>query len=171
MALMCFHASRFAARKNDNGELVLYHNQDESLWNRELIARGAFYMHEASGGNVVSKYHVEATIAWWHTNKEDSAEKWENILQLYNQLLQIEYSPIAALNRTFALSKANGKTAAIAEAEKLKLDNNPYYHSLLGELYRDINDPKAKEHLKKALALAKTQSDKHVISEKLQTLT
>lgn len=32
-------------------------------------------------------------------------EKWENILQLYNLLLQLEYSPIVALNRIFALSK------------------------------------------------------------------
>jgi RNA polymerase sigma-70 factor (ECF subfamily) len=171
LALMCFQASRFPARKNDNGELVLYHDQDESLWDRELIARGAFYMHEASKGDAVSKYHLEAAIAWWHTNKEDSHEKWEGILQLYNQLLQIEYSPIAALNRTFALSKANGKMEAIAEAEKLKLNSNPYYHSLLGELYGDVDPAKAKEHLERALSLAKTQGDKHVISEKLKALT
>jgi RNA polymerase sigma-70 factor (ECF subfamily) len=170
MALMCFHTSRFAARKDDRGELILYHDQDESLWDKEMIARGVYYMHQASTGNVVSKYHLEAAIAWWHTNKEDSREKWESILQLYNQLLQIEYSPIAALNRTFALSKANGKQEAIIEAEKLKLDSNPYYHSLLGELYRDIDPAKAKHHLETALTLAKTQGDKQVIAHKLSML-
>jgi predicted RNA polymerase sigma factor len=30
----------------------------------------------------------------------------ETILQLYNQLLLIEYSPIAALNRTYALAQS-----------------------------------------------------------------
>lgn len=170
LALMCFHASRFAARKDDNGELVLYHDQDSSLWDQAMIARGAFYMHEASKGNTVSKYHLEAAIAWWHTNKEDSREKWESILQLYNQLLQIEYSPIAALNRTFALSKANGKEQAIIEAEKLKLDSNPYYHSLLGELYRELDNAKARHHLEKALSLAKTQGDKQVIAHNLSML-
>lgn len=47
MALMCFHASRFPARKNA-GQIVLYHDQDESLWNQELIARGAFYFKQAN---------------------------------------------------------------------------------------------------------------------------
>jgi RNA polymerase sigma factor (sigma-70 family) len=50
-ALMCFHASRLAARKNNSGEIILYQHQDETLWNRELIAKGAYYLHEASGGS------------------------------------------------------------------------------------------------------------------------
>jgi RNA polymerase sigma-70 factor (ECF subfamily) len=40
-SLMCFHSSRFAARKNEKGEIVLYHDQDESLWNQELIIKGS----------------------------------------------------------------------------------------------------------------------------------
>jgi RNA polymerase sigma factor (sigma-70 family) len=170
MALMCFHASRFAARKDSNGEIVLYQDQDETLWDQELIARGACHLHHASQGNTISKYHLEASIAYHHTIKTDTKEKWENILQLYNLLLQREYSPIAALNRTFALSKANGKEAAIIEAEKLKLDNNPFYFTLLGELYTGIDNKKAKAHYKKAFDLAKTQADKAIISEKISNL-
>jgi len=30
-SLMCFHSSRFAARKNEKGEIILYDDQDESL--------------------------------------------------------------------------------------------------------------------------------------------
>ncbi len=59
-------------------------------------------------------------------------------------MLQIEYSPIAALNRTYALSKANGKQEAITEAEKLNLTDNHFYFTLLGEIYKDINNNKAK---------------------------
>lgn len=164
-ALMCFHTSRFPARKNGNGEIVLYHDQDESLWNRELITKGAYYLNKAANGNQISKYHLEAAIAYWHTQKAEMAEKWENILQLYNQLLQIEYSPVAALNRTYALSKANGKQEAIAAAEKLQLTDNHYYYTLLGELYTGVDDKKAKNCLQKAYTLAKTQTDKHVISK------
>ena len=132
LSLMCFHSSRFEARKNKNGEIVLYDEQDESLWNKELISRGIYFLQKASQGNILSKYHLEANIAYWHTFKTDSQEKWGNILQLYNQLLIKEYSPIAALNRTYALSRVYGKSAAIAEAEKLKLENNHFYFSLLG---------------------------------------
>lgn len=169
-ALMCFHASRFTARKNSNGEIILYQDQDDALWNQELITKGASHLHHASQGNMLSKYHIEASIAYWHTIKDDSKEKWETILQLYNRLLQIAYSPIAALNRTYALSKANSKQEAIVEAEKLQLTSNHFYFVLLGELYSDIDPHKAKKHLKEALALAKTETDKQTIQQKIDKL-
>lgn len=170
LSLMCFHTSRFPARKNENGEIILYEDQDENLWNRELITKGVYYLQQASHGNTISKYHIEASIAFWHTKKANTKEKWENILQLYNQLLQIEYSPVAALNRTFALSKANGKKEAIAEAEKLQLTDNHYYFTLLGELYTDIDNDKAKQNFQKAFSLAKTEADKKIISKRIEDL-
>ncbi len=168
LSLMCFHASRFDARENENGEMILYHDQDETLWNKELISRGVYFLHKASRGNEIPKYHLEASIAYWHTIKTDTKEKWETILELYNQLLIMEYSPIAALNRTYAISKVKGKISAIAEAEKLNLVNNHFYYVLLGELYKDIDNNKAKLNFEKALSLAKTQTDKKTISLKLQ---
>lgn len=163
LALMCFHASRFDARLNSAGEIVLYEHQDENLWNKALIQRGELYLNLGSGGKEVSKYHLEAAIAYWHTQKQDTNEKWENILQIYNKLLQIEYSPIAALNRTYALAKANGIQEAIVEAEKLKLDGNQQYHVLLGHLYRNINQLTAKQHLLVAKTLTKRSADKNYL--------
>jgi RNA polymerase sigma-70 factor (ECF subfamily) len=170
-SLMCFHSSRFAARKNEKGENVLYQDQDESLWNQELIIKGIYYLHEASKGNEVSKYHIEASIAYWHTIKSDTKEKWENILQLYNKLLILEYSPIAAMNRTYAFSRVKGKQEAIAEAEKLNLSSNHFYYTLLGELYTDIDNVKAKENFEKAFALAKTHTDKQTVQKRIDALS
>lgn len=170
LALMCLHASRFPARKNVNASLVLYEDQDESLWNKELISRGVYHLHQAATGNQLTRYHLEASIAYWHTIKEDTPEKWENILQLYNKLLRIEYSPIAALNRTYALAKANGKHEAIWEAEKLQLTTNQYYFTLLGELYGDVDNIKSIDCYNKALALASTQADKNAITQRLSRL-
>ena len=82
----------------------------------------------------------------------------------------MEYSPIAALNRTYALSKANGKAEAIVEAEKLNLTDNHFYFTLLGELYKDIDNKKAKQNFQKALSLAKTQTDKQTIQKKIDKL-
>jgi predicted RNA polymerase sigma factor len=169
-ALMCFHSSRFEARTNATGEMILYDDQDESLWNRALIAKGTYYLKESSRGDNISKYHIEASIAYWHTIKEDSLEKWESILYLFNQLLIIEYSPIAALNRTYALSKVKGNEAAITEAEKLKLVNNHFYFILLGELYKGIDKEKAREHFLQALNIAKSPSDKQIISKKIERI-
>ena len=169
-SLMCFQSSRFAARKKENSTPVLYKDQDESLWNHELIAKGAYYLQQASHGNELSRYHLEASIAYWHTIKADTPEKWENILMHFNQLLQIEYSPIAALNRTYALSKVHGKERAIAEAERLKLSDNHFYFALLGELYTDIDNKKAKQHFQAAYALAKTLTDKQTIQKKIDRI-
>lgn len=88
-SLMCFHSSRFEARINEDGGSILYEDQDTNLWNKELIDKGEYYLNLASKGDGLSKYHLEAAIAYWHTHKEDTEQKWENILQLYNQLLQI----------------------------------------------------------------------------------
>lgn len=167
MALMCFHASRFPARKDQNGEIILYESQDENLWNQELIARGADYLHKASKGINASKYHLEASIAYWHTRKEDTLEKWTNILQLYNHLLTVAYSPVAALNRTYALAKVKGKEEAITEAEKLKLVNDLYYYLLLAELYKGVDSGKSRLNLQKALQLARTEPEKKLIRAKL----
>jgi RNA polymerase sigma-70 factor (ECF subfamily) len=170
LALMCFHASRFEARVDSNGELILYEDQDISLWNSELILQGEYYLNKASTGNYLSKYHWEAAIAYWHTTTNKETQKWEKILSLYNQLLMTEYSPIAALNRTYALSKVYGNQEAIIEAEKLKLDNNHLYHCLLGELYSEVDIQKAIEHLQQALKLSRVIADKKVIKNKISKL-
>lgn len=170
LSLMCFHASRFEARLNQQGEIILYEDQDEKLWNTELINKGEYYLNKASTGKQLTKYHIEAAIAYWHTQKKDTPEKWENILQLYNKLLQIEYSPIAALNRTYALAKANGKEQAITEAEKLNLAGNHLYYSLLGNLYTNHDNAKALQHFESALWLAKSDADKLSISKNINKL-
>lgn len=170
MALMCFHASRFDARQSEEEAFIVYEQQDDTLWNKDLINQGMYYLSLAVQGNELTSYHVEAKIAYWHCIKEDTTEKWEDILYLYDQLLRINYSPSVALNRIFALYKAKGLEIAIAEAEKMQLENNHFYFLLLGELYKDVNKEKAKDNFQKAYTLAKTQPEKQGIQKKIDRL-
>jgi RNA polymerase sigma factor (sigma-70 family) len=170
LSLMCFHASRFEARLDENGDPVLYEDQNENLWNPELISRGGYFLNCAAIGDQVSKYHFEAAIAYWSTQKGDTVEKWENVLHLYDQLLQIAWSPIAALHRIFALSKTSGRATAITEAEKLHLMDNPFYFLLLGELNSSLDRQKAKQSFEKALLLAKTDASRRAIQLKIEKL-
>lgn len=167
MALMCFHASRFEARQFGP---VLYEQQNEELWDKGLITQGMHFLNKSISGNKVTAYHLEARIASWHCIKEDTPEKWAAVLALYDQLLKVNYSPSAALNRVFALYKVHGPRAALKEAENLSMGENHFYFVLLGELYRSLNKPKAIENLQKALTLAKTPDDKEGIFRKLQEL-
>lgn len=170
LSLMCYHSSRLDARTSESGEIILYQDQDENLWNKELISKGNYFLKQASNWNILSKFYLEARIAYWHTIKADTNGKWENILALYNHLLQLDYSSIAALNRTYALSKVKSKEVAIIEAERLSLKDNHFYYILLGELYKEIDNKKAKEYFQKAFTLAKTISEKQTIAKKIENL-
>jgi RNA polymerase sigma-70 factor (ECF subfamily) len=170
MALMCFHASRFDARETGDDYAVLYEDQDDALWDMGLIHQGLHFLNQSARGEEVSSYHLEARIASWHCVKEDSPEKWENILLLYDQLLQINNSPSVALNRVFALYKTHGAHAALDEAEKLHLDDNHFYFVLLGELYKTLDPNKARDYLLQAWSLAKTQTEKELIQKKIERI-
>ncbi len=169
LALMCFQSSRLEARTNDKGEAVLFDEQDKSLWDKPLIERGNYYLVNATNGGEISKYHLEAGIAYWHTAPA-AGNKWEHILRLYNQLILIEYSPITALNRTFAFAKVYGNKKAIPEAEKLNLVDNNYYHELLGYLYSDINVAKTIQHYEQAIQLTKSDIEKKTLRKEIERL-
>lgn len=168
MALFCFHSSRFEARFNQSGKETLYEDQDQAKWDNELIKKGEDFLNLSSKGNAISKYHLEASIAFWHSRiGAQETEKWKNILQLYNRLLQMEYSPIVALNRTYALSKVMGKEYAVKEALKIELTHNYLYHSLLAYLYEGWDSEKEKLALINAIKLSNNDSEKVVLKARL----
>lgn len=170
IALMCFHASRIEARLKNN-EIVLLEEQDTALWNQELIQTGQFYLNQSAKGEQFSKYHLEAGIAFWHTQPDSAVEKWPKILSYYNYLLQMAYSPIAAMNRTYALYKNYGAEKALEEALKLSLTQLHWYHALLGFLYQEIDLRKAKEHWNLAKQLAKSDSEKTWIDKRIAEIS
>lgn len=170
LALMCFHASRFGARQTAEQAQVLYEQQDPALWDTKLIGQGIYFLGLSAQGQEMSSYHLEARIAYWHCIKEDTPEKWAAILQLYDQLLLINYSPSVALNRIFALYKVKGRDAALAEAAQLQPDGNHFYYLLLGELYKEVDKVKAKACFEQALDLAKTETERQGIRQQLAAL-
>jgi predicted RNA polymerase sigma factor len=167
MSLMCFHASRFEARQTEKDSFILYEDQNEELWDTELINQGIYFLNLSAHGDEISSYHLEARIAYWHCIKEDTDEKWKEILRLYDKLMLINFSPEVLLNRTFALYKVKGRYAALAEAEKLNQENNHFYFLLLGELYKDYDNLKAKHNFQKAFSLARTQAEREGIQRKI----
>ncbi|MEJ7643800.1 MAG: DUF6596 domain-containing protein [Chryseolinea sp.] len=169
LSLMCFQSSRLEARTNENGEAVMFDEQDKSVWDKTLIEKGNHYLVNACNGNEISKYHLEAGIAYWHTSPTDQ-NKWQHILKLYNQLILIEYSPITALNRTFAFAKVYGHDKAIPEAEKLNLTDSNFYHELLGYLYADTNIDKAIFHYEQAILLTKAKTEKQTLLKEIEQL-
>ncbi|TGL33488.1 RNA polymerase sigma factor [Leptospira perdikensis] len=170
LSLFCFHISRFDARLDSDGEMILYGDQNRALWNTDFIKKGEYFFFQSNKEPMFSKYHLEAAIAYWHTVAAETEQKWENIFHLYTGLLELESSPFLLLNRAYALFRAKGREVALVEIESLDLKTNPYYFSLLGELYREIEPVKARESFQKALLLTKTERDKVVIRKQLAQL-
>lgn len=168
LALMCFQSSRLEAREGAGGAIILFEDQDRTLWDHSLIHRGNYYLLQATEGGGVSRYHLEAGIAYWHTTA--GLQKWKHILGLYDQLLLMAYTPVAALNRLFALAQVHGNEKAIAAAEASGLAGNAYYHMLLGHLYAAIDVTRAIRHYRQALQLVIPDNEKRVIEKQIAAL-
>ncbi|HLU93239.1 MAG TPA: sigma-70 family RNA polymerase sigma factor [Membranihabitans sp.] len=170
MSLMCFHASRLDARQSGNGHMVLYDDQDRTLWDTELIEKGFHYLLEASKWEISSTYYFEASIAYWHTVENSHPDKWTSILSLYDILLSAYTSPIVALNRLWAYSKVHGNISAIREAGKLDLKTNHFYFILLAELHKSIDPNRSIHYLTEALTICMTDSERSLIKNKIELL-
>lgn len=168
LALMCYQSSRLEARLQHSDDLVLFEDQDKSLWDWQLIDRGNYYLVAATEGNEISKYHLEAGIAYWHTT--DATDKWQKILELYDRLVIMENSPLILLSRAFTFSKVYGSNRAIEEVKKLNFDNFHYYHALLGYLYSDSNKEKAIAHYEQAIKLSKSSVARQQILKEVDKL-
>jgi RNA polymerase sigma-70 factor (ECF subfamily) len=170
LAMMCFHTSRFGARLDDKGMIILLKDQDRSQWNKFLIAKGNEYLTSSASGEMIHDFHIEAAIASVYANAE-SYEKtdWNIILQMYTALLNRSGNPMVALNRALALSEVEGAQAAINELLKMSsLPENCYYNTTLAELYlKSGNKIKAREYLSKALSLTSSNAETELIRRKL----
>jgi RNA polymerase sigma factor (sigma-70 family) len=172
LALMCYHVSRFNTRLDDKGMIILLKDQDRSLWNHFLIAKGNEYMGRSAEGGMVSEIHIEAAIASLHASAPTYEQtNWGAILQLYDTLLVRTGSPMVALNRALVLAEVRGCKEAITELEKMEnLSENCYYNTSLAELYlKNGNKPQAKELLGKALALTSSHAEIDLIRKKIGT--
>jgi RNA polymerase sigma-70 factor (ECF subfamily) len=173
VALMCFHAARFAARVDGMGGLLLLEAQDRSLWDRELVERGVEHLRRSARGETVSRYHVEAGIAAEHALAPSYAEtNWEEIVRLYDVLERIAPSPLNVLNRAIALAEWQGPAAGLAAIEALDAPSwlRDYYlwDAALGELCRRCGDrDRALWHTRRALAAAPTNPEKALLERRL----
>jgi RNA polymerase sigma-70 factor (ECF subfamily) len=132
-AMMAFQAARLAARVDSAGDLVLLEDQDRSRWDHDLIALGFMYFDRSVAGDAVSEFHAQAAIAATHARAAVAQDiDWKMILDLYDQLLEMNGSPVVALNRAVALAKVEGPAAGLAEVEKIASDKKLRdYHLLL----------------------------------------
>ncbi len=156
LALFLLQSSRSAARQDPNGALLLLGDQDRTLWDRARIHDGLRYLDLSATGDKITLYHLEAGIAAAHAVSPDAASTdWREIVSLYDDLYKLNPSPVVALNRAVALSRAEGPGAGIQALAPFedhpKLQRYYLLHAALGSLWRDLgNHERSQECFRRA---------------------
>ncbi|WP_406687853.1 RNA polymerase sigma factor [Rossellomorea vietnamensis] len=124
VALMEIQASRFEARTNTEGDMILLLDQNRSLWNQEHINRGFASLKKVEDlGGTIGIYALQAAIAACHAEAASPENtNWERISTLYQALSEIAPSPVIDLNRAVAISMARGPSAGLEIVDSLLLD-------------------------------------------------
>ena len=123
VALMALGAARLPARVDESGDLILLDDQDRGRWDGQLIGLGYHHFDQSMAGDDVSEYHVQAAIAATHARAAAArSTDWPLILELYDQLIAINASPVVMLNRAVAVAKVRGAGEALASVDPLEND-------------------------------------------------
>jgi RNA polymerase sigma-70 factor (ECF subfamily) len=125
VALMLLQSSRLPARISDDGMICLLEEQDRSKWDRDRIDEGIRRLARAGCGAEVSRYHLEAGIAAVHATAPDFASTdWPAILDLYDQLADLDASPITLLNRAVALAYARDPLEGLRQLDAISAEKS-----------------------------------------------
>lgn len=176
LALMLLQESRRAARMSATGELILLEHQDRSLWNRGQIAEGVALVENALKSRRFGAYTLQAAIAAVHAGAESAAATdWRQIVALYNQLVRIQPSPVAYLNRAVAIAMRDGPVAGLAHIDAVleqgELANYYLAHSARAEMYRRLGrTDEARAAYEKALALTQQGPERQFLQERIRQL-
>jgi len=176
LALMLFNAARLRARTDDAGNLLRLHEQNRAAWDQSMIQRGILCLGHAAQGSVISEYHLEAGIAACHsTAPDDASTNWPRILALYDQLLTLKSSPIAAMNRAVAVARVHGPQAGMdaldAITDRSKLESYHLFHVIRGTFAAELgHQPTALTHFRQAGNLASLPAERDFIARRIAEL-
>ena len=176
LSLMLLQESRRAARTSPTGELVLLENQDRSLWNREQIAEGVALLEKALQSRLYGSYTLQAAIAAVHAQAQSvAATDWQQIVALYNRLLQIQPSPVVRLNRAVAIAMLDGPEAGLTHIDEIlahgELANYYLAHSVRADMCRRLGrTAEARSSYEKALALTQQEPERQFLQERIRQL-
>ena len=178
LALMLLHESRRETRTSPTGELVVLEEQDRSLWNEALIAEGlalaerAWLARQRNG-----LYTLQAAIAALHAEAPTvAATDWQQIVGLYDLLLQVIPSPVVELNRAVAVAMRDGPAAGLLLVNAIlardELANYYLAHAARADLLRRLNRKSdAAAAYRRALELTPQAAEQRFLTRRLNELS
>lgn len=172
LALMLLIDSRRAARLRPDGQLVLLADQDRARWNRALIREGQDLVRLCIALARPGPYQIQAAINAVHSDAASiEATDWRQILQLYDQLMALAPSSVTALNRAVAIAEVEGAREALAEIDRLDLDDYYLFHAIRADLLRRLGrNAEARRGYEAAIARCDNNAERSFLRRRVQAL-
>lgn len=176
LALMLLHESRRTARSTSAGEVILLDAQDRRLWNKEQIAEASALIRQALSSRRFGPYTLQAAIVAVHADAEDASETdWNEIIALYDLLLQVEPTPVVELNRAVAVAMRDGPAAGLALIDALltRGDLADYHlaHAARADLCRRLGKTEqALVSYRRALELTRLEPERRFFERRIAEL-
>ncbi len=175
VALMEIQASRTRARTGPSGEPVLLLEQNRARWDRLLINHGLEALQRAERlGGTDGPYALQAAIAACHARALTAeATDWHRIAALYARLAEVMPSPIVELNRSVALSMADGPAAGLAHVDTLQAEPAlKDYHllpSVRGDFLKKLGRlDEARAEFERAASLTRNARERELLLNRAQ---
>ena len=176
LALMLLHESRRAARTTAEGDLVVLEEQDRDLWDRALMAEGIALVQQALAAPEIGPYTLQAAIAAVHSSAPSfAATDWNQIIGIYDLLLQAMPSPIIEVNRAVAVAMRDGPWAGLVLVDTIlaRGDLSEYHlvHAAQADMYRRLHrTTEARAAYQRALALAQQSAERRYLERRMREL-
>jgi len=173
-ALFCFNSARLATRVDDEGVFLPLGEQDRSRWNRDLLERGIRHLGSSAEGATLTRWHLEAGIAFEHTRAPSVRETdWERIVAYYDALLGLAPSPVVALNRGLALAELQGldagRAALAALADEPKLATYSFFWAGRADIERRAGrNVEARAFYQRAAVCARSAAERRSYERRLR---
>src|SRR6185295_8643550 len=174
LALLLLIAARVPSRTDSDGNILCLKDQDRSTRKRSMIGRCIFHLSQSAAGDEITAYHLQAGIAACHCAAPDyQSTNWPRILSLYDSLVELDDSPIIALNRAVAVAQVHGPSAGIEAVASIQncrsLDSYYLLYAVLAEFNTNLkNFEAAATHLRKAIQLTELKSEQSLLQKRLE---
>ena len=172
LALMLLIESRRPARTSADGALVLLADQDRREWDQAAIVEGQTLVRRCLRRNQPGPYQIQAAINAVHSDARSAeATDWPQIVELYDLLLEVAPTRVAALNRAVAVAEVDGPEGALTLVEDLALDRYHLFHAIRADLLRRLGrTAEAAEALQRAIEATENTTERDLLTGRLESL-
>lgn len=173
--LLALTAARLATRVDPDGVAQLLEDQPRDQWDGGLIAIGLDHLQKSAAGEELTVWHLRAEIASLHAIARSAAETdWRRIAALYDHIVEMDNSPVAALARAVAIGHVQGPAAGLDAVNGCLplLVDSPYGHAAAAAFLIDLRrEAEARTHLERAFAFARTTPERRLMARRLAALS